>query len=99
MALKHERILSKDFHIKRAKSKIDMGTRKKKISNIKENNKNTESNNSQESYKEDKKDRDIPLELYFILLDYKNKFLKENIKFALILVQIEMIVYYYFPII
>ena len=81
MALKHERILSKDFHIKRAKSKIDMGTRKKKIANIKENNKNTESNNSQESYKEDKKDRDIPLELYFILLDYKNKFLKENIKF------------------
>ena len=42
---------------------------------------NSYKHNSKESYKEDKKDRGIPLELYFILLNYKNKFLKENIKF------------------
>ena len=35
---------------------------------------NGHKHNSQESYKENKKDRGIPLELYFILLDYKINF-------------------------
>ena len=78
MALKHDRVVSRDFHIKRAKSKIEIGKRKIKLKNIKD--KNSESkNNTQESIKDDKKD--IPLELYFLLLEYKNKFSKENIKF------------------
>ena len=76
MALKSDRILSKDFHIKRAKSKIDTG--KKKQIKIEEN-ENSESNLSVESLKDEKKD--IPLELYFLLLEYNNKFLKENVKF------------------
>ena len=76
MALKSDRMLSKDFHIKRAKSKIDTG--KKKTIKIQKN-ENSEANLSIESYKDDKKE--IPFELYFLLLEYNNKFLKENIKF------------------
>ena len=79
MALKNNRILSKDFHIKRAKSKLDMGKKRRIINQEK---KNTESNISEESIFEEKKD--IPLELYFLLLEYQNKFLKENTKFQTI---------------
>ena len=69
----------KGFPYKRAKSKLDTG-KKKRI--VDQENNNSESNISQESIFEEKKD--IPLELYFLLLEYQNKFLKENTKFQTI---------------
>ena len=77
MALKKERVLAKDFHVKRARSKIDIGKKiKKENQEINEEKKN----NYQESNKDNDK-KDIPLELYFLLLEYKEKFLKEEEKF------------------
>ena len=77
MALKNERVLAKDFHVKRARSKIDIGKKiKKENQEINEEKKN----NYQESNKDNDK-KDIPLELYFLLLEYKEKFLKEEEKF------------------
>ena len=78
MALNHERMLSKDFHIKRAKSKIDIG-KKGKTLNSKDNN---ESNlNSSQELNNTSIKKDIPLELYFLLLEYEKLFMKENNKF------------------
>ena len=77
MALKKERVLAKDFHVKRARSKIDIGKKiKKENQEINEEKKN----NYQKSNKDNDK-KDIPLELYFLLLEYKEKFLKEEEKF------------------
>ena len=77
MALKNERLLSRDFYIKRARSKLNLGKK------IKERNKEINKENYT-NFLESNKDydnNDIPLELYFLLLEYKEKFLKEEQKF------------------
>lgn len=76
MALNHNPLLSKDFHIKRAQSKINTGKKRKIINQEKK----IELNSSEESNKE-MEQKDVPLELYFIILEYQKKFLKENNKF------------------
>ena len=80
MALNQDRILSKDFHIKRAKSKIDIG-KKVKLFNNKDKNDSDYDLISSQDLNDLYRKKNIPLELYFLLMEYKNEFLKENNKF------------------
>ena len=81
MALNHEPILSWDFKVKRAKSKIDTGKKRKKT--FKDKEVNSLLNSSVNSEKETEI-KDIPEELYKIFLEYEKKFLKIDEKYHII---------------
>ena len=78
MALNHEPILSWDFRVKRAKSKIDTGKKRQKRFKDKED--IYQLNSSVHSEKETEI-KDIPEELYKIFLEYEKKFLKIDEKY------------------
>jgi hypothetical protein len=77
MALNRDRILPRDYLIRRAKSKINTG--KKRI--IKDNNKNTFEDDSFYESNKEKDKKEIPDELGNLLDDYKKKFEVQNIKY------------------
>lgn len=77
MALNRDRILPRDYLIRRAKSKINTG-KKRKINN---NNKNKSEDDSFYDANKEKDKKDIPDELEKLLEDYKKKFEAQNIKY------------------
>ena len=77
MALNRDRILPRDYLIRRAKSKINTGKKRKIIDN---NSNKYEDDSFYESNKEKDK-KEIPDELGNLLEDYKKKFEVQNIKY------------------
>jgi len=77
MALNRDRILPRDYLIRRAKSKINTGKKRK----INDNNKNKFEDDSFYDSNKEKDKKEIPDELGNLLEDYKKKFEVQNIKY------------------